>query len=77
MTVNVHEFARALRAVRTDIGDAEAHTVDRAVRHTTLGAMLDRGVTPAEPRNELCLIVEMWPSPSRFWSCPCLRPRAR
>lgn len=34
MTVKVPEFIRAVRAVRPDIGDAEAHMIDRAVRHT-------------------------------------------
>ena len=61
MTVKVHEFGLALRAVRTDIGDAEAQAIDRAVRHTTLGAMLDRSVTPSELRGELYMIVEMRP----------------
>jgi AcrR family transcriptional regulator len=61
MTVSVPEFARAVRAVRTDIGDAQAHTIDRAVRHTTLGAMLDRSVTPSQLRNELYTIVGMRP----------------
>lgn len=61
MNVKVHDFVRAVRAVRTDIGDAEAQTIDRAVRHTTLGAMLDRSVTPSELRNELYLIVDMRP----------------
>jgi len=59
MTVSAHEFAQALRAVRTDIGDAEVQTLDRAVRHVTLGAMLDRSVTCAELRSELCSILEM------------------
>jgi hypothetical protein len=59
MNVRVHEFVRALRTERPDIGDAEAQTIDRAVHHTTLGAMLDRSVTPSELRNELYLIVEM------------------
>jgi AcrR family transcriptional regulator len=58
MTVSVHEFTQALTAARTDIGDAEAQTIDRAVRHTTLGAMLDRSVTPSQLRSELHLIVE-------------------
>jgi AcrR family transcriptional regulator len=61
MTVSVPEFVRAVRAVRPDIGEAEAYTIDRAVRHTTLGAMLDRSVTPSELRNELYSIVEMRP----------------
>ena len=69
MTVKVHEFGLALRAVRPDIGDAEAHAIDRAVRHTTLGAMLDRSVTPSELRSELYLIVEMRP-PARSTACP-------
>jgi len=58
MNTSVPEFVLALRAVRTDIGDAEAQTIDRAVRHATLGAMLDRSVTPSELRNELHSIVE-------------------
>ncbi len=61
MTVKVPEFVRAVKAVRPDIGDAEAQTIDRAVRHTTLGAMLDRNVTPSELRNELYFIVQMRP----------------
>jgi AcrR family transcriptional regulator len=61
MTVKVPEFVRAVRAVRPDIGDAEAQAIDRAVRHTTLGAMLDRNVTPSELRSELYLIVQMRP----------------
>lgn len=64
MTVKVPEFARALRAVRPDIGDADAQAIDRAVRHTTLGAMLDRNVTPSDLRNELYSIVKT-PSLSR------------
>ena len=47
MTVSVPEFVRAVRAVRPDVGEAEAQAIDRAVRHTTPGAMLDRSVTPA------------------------------
>ncbi len=61
MTVKVHEFVRAVKAVRTGIGDAEAQAIDRAVRHTTLGAMLDRSVTPSELRSELYSIVAMRP----------------
>jgi len=61
MNVKVHEFVRALKAVRTDIGDAQAQTLDRALRHTTLGAMLDRSVTPSELRDELYSIVAMRP----------------
>jgi hypothetical protein len=61
MTVRVPEFVRAVRAVRPDIGEAEARTIDRAVRHATLGAMLDRSVTPSELRNELYSIVEIRP----------------
>ncbi len=61
MTVKVPEFVRAVKAVRPDIGDVEAQTIDRAVRHTTLGAMLDRNVTPSELRNELYFIVQMRP----------------
>jgi AcrR family transcriptional regulator len=61
MKVSAHEFARPLRAVRTDIGEAEAQTIDRAVRHATLGAMLDRSVTPSELRDELYSIVGMRP----------------
>jgi AcrR family transcriptional regulator len=61
MTVSVPEFVQAVRAVRADIGDAEAHTIDRAVRHATLGAMLDRSVTPSELRNELHSIVGVRP----------------
>jgi hypothetical protein len=57
----VHEFGRALGAVRPGIGEAEAQTIDRAVRHTTLGAMLDRSVTPSELRSELYSIAEMRP----------------
>ena len=64
MTASVPDFTRALRAVRTDMGDAEAQTIDRAVRHVTLGAMLDRSVTPSELRDELRSIVEAR-SPSR------------
>jgi AcrR family transcriptional regulator len=59
MTVSAHEFAQAVRAVRTDMGDAEVQTLDRAVRHVTLGAMLDPSVTPSELRDELHAIVEM------------------
>ena len=61
MTVSVPEFVRAVRAVRPGIGEAEAQAIDRAVRHATLGAMLDRSVTPSELRNELYSIVEMRP----------------
>ena len=61
MNVKVHEFVGAVKAVRPDIGDAEAQAIDRAVRHTTLGAMLDRSVTPSELRGELYMIVEMRP----------------
>jgi hypothetical protein len=61
MNTSVPEFVRAVRAVRPDIGDAEAQTIDRAVRHATLGAMLDRSVTPSELRNELYSIVEIRP----------------
>jgi AcrR family transcriptional regulator len=59
MTVSAHEFAQAVRAVRTDMGDAEVRTLDRAVRHVTLGAMLDPSVTPSELRSELYALVEM------------------
>jgi AcrR family transcriptional regulator len=59
MTVSAHEFAHAVRAVRTDMGDAEVETLDRAVRHVTLGAMLDRSVTAPELRSELRSLVEM------------------
>jgi AcrR family transcriptional regulator len=59
MTVSAHEFALAVRAVRTDMGDAEVQTLDRAVRHVTLGAMLDRSVTPSELRSELRSLVGM------------------
>ena len=59
MTVSAHEFAQAVRAVRTDMGDAELQTLDRAVRHVTLGAMLDRSVAPTELRSELRSLVGM------------------
>jgi hypothetical protein len=61
MTVSVPEFVRAVRVVRPDIGQAEARTSDRAVRHATLGAMLDRSVTSSELRAELYSIVGMLP----------------
>jgi AcrR family transcriptional regulator len=61
MTVSVPEFIRAVQAVRTDIGETQAQAIDRAVRHTTLGAMLDRSVTPSQLRNELYSIVDMRP----------------
>jgi hypothetical protein len=54
-----HQFVRTVRAVRTDMADAEAETLDRALRHTVLGAMLDRSATPSDLRNELRSIVEM------------------
>ena len=59
MKVALQEFVRAIRAVRTDMGDAEAQTLDRALRHTMFGAMLDRGITPSDLRSELRSIVEM------------------
>jgi len=59
MKVALQEFVRAIRAVRTDLGDAEAQTLDRALRHTMFGAMLDRSVTPSDLRSELRSIVEM------------------
>jgi AcrR family transcriptional regulator len=61
MTVSAHEFAEAVRAVRPDLKDAEIQTLDRLVRHVTLGAMLDRSVTPSELRNELRSIVAARP----------------
>lgn len=42
-------------------------SIDRAVRHVTLGAMLDRSVTSAELRDELYSIVN---------TRPLARPRA-
>jgi AcrR family transcriptional regulator len=62
MNVSVPGFTQVVRAVRTDIGDTEAHTIDRAVRHTTLGAMLDPSVTPSELRSELYSIVDRRPA---------------
>jgi AcrR family transcriptional regulator len=59
MKVALQEFVRAIRAVRTDMGDAEAQTLDRALRHTMFGAMLDRSVTPSDLRSELRSIVEV------------------
>jgi AcrR family transcriptional regulator len=59
MKVALQEFVGAIRAVRTDMGDAEVQTLDRALRHTMFGAMLDRSVTPSDLRNELRSIVEM------------------
>ena len=59
MNVTLHQFVRTVRAVRTDMADAEAETLDRALRHTVLGAMLDRSATPSDLRNELRSIVEM------------------
>jgi len=61
MNNSVQGFIRAVRVVRTDIGDAEAQAIDRAVRHTTLGAMLDRSVTASELRAELYSIVGVRP----------------
>jgi AcrR family transcriptional regulator len=62
MSVSVHEFVVALRAARPGIADDDAATIDRALRHATLGAMLDDSVTPSELRDELHSIVEMPPS---------------
>jgi hypothetical protein len=59
MKATLQEFIRAIRAVRTDMGDAEAETLNRALRHTVFGAMLDRSATPSDLRNELRSIVEM------------------
>lgn len=59
MKVALQEFVRAIRAVRTDMGDAKAQTLDRALRHTMFGAMLDRSITPSDLRSELRSIVEM------------------
>lgn len=59
MNVTLHQFVRTVRAVRTDMADAEAETLDRALRHTVLGAMLDPSATPSDLRNELRSIVEM------------------
>ena len=59
MNLALQEFVRAIRAVRTDMGDAEAQTLDRALRHTMFGAMLDRSVTPSDLHSELRAIVEM------------------
>ncbi len=61
MTVSVPDFVRAVKDVRPDIGDAEARAIDRAVRHATLGAMLDRSVSASELRNELYSIVQRGP----------------
>jgi AcrR family transcriptional regulator len=61
MNVHVHDFVGPLRAARTDIGDAEAQMIDRALRHAALGAMLDRSITPSQLRSELYSIVEMRP----------------
>jgi AcrR family transcriptional regulator len=61
MNVPLREFVRLVRAVRTDMGDAEAQTLDRALRHAMLGAMLDRSATPSDLRNELRSIVETRP----------------
>jgi AcrR family transcriptional regulator len=58
MNVTLQEFIGAVRAVRTDLGDAEAQTLDRALRHAVLGAMLDRSATPSDLRDELRSIVE-------------------
>jgi AcrR family transcriptional regulator len=58
MTVSVPEFVQAVRDVRPGIGEAEAQAIDRAVRHATLGAMLDRNISASELRNELYLIVQ-------------------
>jgi AcrR family transcriptional regulator len=59
MNVTLQEFVRAVRAVRTDMGDAEAQTLDRALRHAVFGAMLDRSATPSDLRDELRSIVEI------------------
>jgi AcrR family transcriptional regulator len=59
MKVALQEFVGAIRAVRTDMGDAEVQTLDRALRHTMFGAMLDRSVTPSDLHSELRSIVEM------------------
>jgi AcrR family transcriptional regulator len=59
MKVTLQEFIRAVRAMRTDLGDAEAQTLDRALRHAVLGAMVDRSATPSDLRDELRSIVEL------------------
>ena len=59
MRATLQEFVRAIGAVRPDMTDGEAQTLDRALRHTAFGAMLDRSVTPSDLRNELRSIVEM------------------
>jgi len=59
MKATLQEFVRAIRAVRPDMTDAEAQTLDRALRHTAFGAMLDPSATPSDLRNELRSIVEM------------------
>ena len=59
INATLQQFVRTIRAVRTDMTDAEAQTLDRAMRHTLFGAMLDRSAIPSDLRNELRSIVEM------------------
>jgi AcrR family transcriptional regulator len=67
MNTSVRDFVLALRAVQPDMGDSEARAIDRVVRHATLGAMLDRSVSPAELRNELQVIVYTRPLARMRW----------
>jgi AcrR family transcriptional regulator len=59
MKMTLEEFINLARAVRTDLPDAEADALDRALRHTLFGAMLDRSATPKELHSELRSIAEM------------------
>jgi hypothetical protein len=59
MKMTLEEFINLARAVRTDLGDAEADALDRALRHSLFGAMLDRSATPKDLHSELRSIVEM------------------
>lgn len=58
MAVTLDEFVALLRAVRSEITDAELDALQRAVRRVLLGAMLNRNASPSAVHEELRAIVE-------------------